>query len=302
VNLSIDTPSVDHPIIMTERLASPLHSRALTSELLFELYGVPSVTYAVDAPLSFYFNTRPPAGHFLSSGLVVSFNSSSTSVIPVLSGRGIMSAAKRIPWGAAHATDYLLKLVQLKYPTFGTRVTAAQTGWLMRMHCAIAPDYPALMRALADPLALRAHTLALQFPFAVPVAEEKTEEELARIAERRREQGRKLQELAAKARSEKLAQKESDLRDLSELRDRRGEVGKREWATLLAAEGVADDAELEGAIKRLEADLKKQRKKEAGDVGDEPLVRAPCSCLPIFAHVCTGRTVLPASRRPRRGS
>ena len=34
--------------------------------------------------------------------------------------------------------------------------------------------------------------------------EEKTEEELARIAERRREQGRKLQEIAAKSRLEKV--------------------------------------------------------------------------------------------------
>ena len=51
---------------------------------------------------------------------------------------------------------------------------------------------------------LRAHEKVIQFPFSAPVAEEKTEEELARIAERRREQGRKLQELAAKAREEKV--------------------------------------------------------------------------------------------------
>ncbi|KAI0030333.1 actin-like ATPase domain-containing protein [Vararia minispora EC-137] len=270
-NLSIDSASVDHPIIMTERLASPLHSRALTSELLFELYGAPSVTYAVDAPMSFFFNNRPSAGHFLTSGLVVSFNTASTSVIPVLSGRGIMSAAKRIPWGAQHANEYFLKLINLKYPTFGTRVTTNHTSWLLRNHCGVAPDYTELMRTLADPLQLRTHEVVVQFPFALPAAEEKTEEELARIAERRREQGRKLQEIAAKARMEKLLQKENDLRELTELRDRRGEVGKREWVALLQAEGIADDQELEHAIKKLEADLKKQRKKEAADGGDDIL-------------------------------
>lgn len=51
---------------------------------------------------------------------------------------------------------------------------------------------------------MRAHEKIVQFPFSAPTAEEKTEEELARIAERRREQGRKLQELAAKAREEKV--------------------------------------------------------------------------------------------------
>jgi len=39
----------------------------------------------------------------------------------------------------------------------------------------------------------------------MPVVEEKTEEELARIAERKREQGKKLQEMAANKRMEKVS-------------------------------------------------------------------------------------------------
>lgn len=69
----------------------------------------------------------------------------------------------------------------------------------------------------------------MQFPFVLPVIEEKTEEELARIAEKRREQGRKLQEMAAKTRMEKLAQKETDLQYLTELKESKGSDGKREW-------------------------------------------------------------------------
>jgi len=44
----------------------------------------------------------------------------------------------------------------------------------------------------------------VQFPFVLPVVEEKTEEELARIAEKRKEQGKKLQEMAAEKRREKV--------------------------------------------------------------------------------------------------
>jgi actin-related protein 5 len=44
----------------------------------------------------------------------------------------------------------------------------------------------------------------VQFPFTLPVVEEKTEEELARIAEKRKEQGKKLQEMAAEKRREKV--------------------------------------------------------------------------------------------------
>lgn len=70
--------------------------------------------------------------------------------------------------------------------------------------CEISTDYPALLRQLKDPLKLRASEQVIQFPFALPVVEEKTEEELARITEKRREQGRKLQEMAAKTRMEKV--------------------------------------------------------------------------------------------------
>lgn len=76
--------------------------------------------------------------------------------------------------------------------------------WMMQNFCEFATDYPALLRTLADPLHLRASERIIQFPFSTPAAEEKTEEELARIAERKREQGRKLQEIAAKARMEKV--------------------------------------------------------------------------------------------------
>ncbi|KAJ7199740.1 hypothetical protein B0H12DRAFT_1165061 [Mycena haematopus] len=136
IQLSIDADSVDHPMIMTERLCSPMHSRSLTSELLFEQYSVPSVAYCVDSIMSFYQNNGPNA-----DGLVLSFNTASTSVIPIISGKGILSHAKRIPWGASQSADYLLKLIQLKYTSFPTRVTART----------IAVDSPQLLSAPGRP-------------------------------------------------------------------------------------------------------------------------------------------------------
>ena len=77
---------------------------------------------------------------------------------------------------------------------------------MLQNFCEFSPDYTALLRKLKDPLNLRASERIIQFPFTLPTTEEKTEEELARIAERRKEQGRKLQELAAKSRAEKVRQ------------------------------------------------------------------------------------------------
>lgn len=70
--------------------------------------------------------------------------------------------------------------------------------------CEFATDYGALVRELTDPLKLRASERIVQFPFTAPVENEKTEEELVKIAERRKEQGKKLQEMAANKRVEKV--------------------------------------------------------------------------------------------------
>ena len=78
---------------------------------------------------------------------------------------------------------------------------------MLRNFCEFAVDYTSLLRSYKDPLNLRASECIIQFPFAHPVVEEKSEEELARIAEKRKEQGKKLQELAAKNRLEKVGRK-----------------------------------------------------------------------------------------------
>lgn len=109
---------------MTERLASPLYSRSITSELLFEAYSVPSVTYGVDSLFAFEniqarrkgllstvaqvksnsarsskrgqhgaaFKESAAAGE---SGLVINMGNMSTTLIPVLDGKSMMNRAKR---------------------------------------------------------------------------------------------------------------------------------------------------------------------------------------------------------------
>ena len=50
-------------------------------------------------------------------------------------------------------------------------------------------------------------------------------------------------------------QKENDLRTLTELQDKRGEIDKREWQSLLQEEGIGDDGARPGnqeARERLE--------------------------------------------------
>jgi actin-related protein 5 len=48
---------IEFPMMMTEAMCNPNYSRSLASELLFEVYRLPAVSYAVDSLLSFYYNS-----------------------------------------------------------------------------------------------------------------------------------------------------------------------------------------------------------------------------------------------------
>jgi actin-related protein 5 len=76
---------------------------------------------------------------------------------------------------------------------------------MLQNFCEFSDNYPVLLSSLSDPLTLTRSGKIVQFPFSQPTVDEKTEEEQARLAERRKEQGKRLQEMAAKARMEKVS-------------------------------------------------------------------------------------------------
>lgn len=88
INLGIGSSSLDHPLLMTETLCNPAYSRALMNELLFENYQVPSVCYGLDSLFSAYQNG-------IHDGLVVSSGKNSTTLLPMLDGKGLIDFSKR---------------------------------------------------------------------------------------------------------------------------------------------------------------------------------------------------------------
>jgi actin-related protein 5 len=60
----------------------------VTSELLFEMFNVPSVTYGVDS--LFAFSRQKHA-----DGLAINMGHNATTVVPVVGGKGVLSRAKR---------------------------------------------------------------------------------------------------------------------------------------------------------------------------------------------------------------
>lgn len=84
-----DSGAIEHPIVMTEPLCNPGYCRGLTSELLFEAYGVPEVSYGVDSLFAAYANGVE------GDAVVVNAGHTNTTVIPMVKGRGILGNSKR---------------------------------------------------------------------------------------------------------------------------------------------------------------------------------------------------------------
>ncbi|KAI9167050.1 Actin-like protein arp5 [Paramyrothecium foliicola] len=252
--------SIDVPVVMTEAVANLPYSRKSMTEILFECYGAPSLAYGIDSLFSYRHNKG-------NTGLVVSSSYTSTHLIPVHNSKAMLAQAIRLNWGGYHAADYLLKLIRLKYPAFTGKLNISQAEHMLREHCTVAKDYDAEIRNYLDWTGLEDRDIVIQYPYTEEIVVQKSEEELARIAERKKESGRRLQEQAAKMRLEKLMKKEQDLEYYKDLQNKLVDETKKETRRLLDSADVKDEAQLEKIIKELEKSVRKARTK---DVGGDP--------------------------------
>jgi actin-related protein 5 len=169
----------------------------VVTELIFEGYNAPSLVYGIDALFSFNYN----GGR---SGLVLSSGNTATHLIPVINGKGLVPLTTRLSWGGSQGTDFMLKLLQLKYPGFPSKLANWQAEALIMDHCYVPGDYKEELESYLQPDLLEEKDRVIQFSFTEAVKFEKSQEELDKIAEKRKESGRRLQEQAAKARLEKV--------------------------------------------------------------------------------------------------
>lgn len=233
------------------------------SEIIFECYGAPGLTYGIDSLFSYHHNKGK-------TGLVVSSSYSSTHVIPVYNSKAILSQAIRLNWGGWHAAEYLLKLVKLKYHNgFPGKLNSSQAEQMVRDFCYVSKDYDQEIQHFMDWTGLEDRERIIQYPYTEEVIVQKTEDELNRIAERKKESGRRLQEQAAKMRLERLMKKEQELEYYKDVQRRLVDQNKKETKRILDDAEVKDEAQLERLVKDLERTIKKARTKDLGGEQEE---------------------------------
>ncbi|KAI9731083.1 MAG: Nuclear actin-protein involved in chromatin remodeling [Claussenomyces sp. TS43310] len=268
MGLDESNATIDVPIVITEAVANLPYSRKSMTEIIFECYSAPSLAFGIDSLFSYAHNQGK-------TGLVVSSSHSSTHLIPVFNSKPLLSQATRLNWGGSQNAEYLLKLLRLKYPTFPGRINVSQAEYMVREHCYVSRDYDLELSHYLDWDGLEDRDRVVQYPFTEEVVIQKSEEELARAAEKRKESGRRLQEQAAKMRLEKLMRKEQELEYYRELQTRISTETKKEIKRLLDAEELKDEAALAKTIKELDASIRKSRQKDLGGPDVEEEAEAP---------------------------
>lgn len=246
------------------------------SEMLFECYGAPSVAYGIDSLFAYASN----GGR---TGLVIDSSYTSTHVIPVVNRKPLLAHTTRLGWGRFQSAQYLLKLLRLKYPTFPGKISDTQAEDLVREHCYVSQDYEQDLSRYLDWTGLEDRDHTIQFPYTEPVVIQKTEEELAAAAEKRKESGRRLQAQAAKMRLEKLKRKEDELEYYVQLQAQLEEITtKKEKARILESNDFDGENQLNKKVKELESSIKKARNKDLGELEEEqqeeptfPLLNTP---------------------------
>lgn len=259
VDLGINSEAgLERPVLMTEPLANLIYTKKTMTELLFECYTAPSIAYGIDSLFSYKYNKG-------TSGLVIASSHSSTHIIPVLGSKAIMSSVSRLSWGGSQCAEYLMKLLRLKYPGFTGKLTDYQCEQMVREHCYVSQKFEEDMSHFLDWEGLEVRDHLIQYPFTEHITVEKSEEELARIAEKKRQGGIRLQEQAAKMRLEKLLQKEQELEYYIDLQQRLEGQTKKEIKRLLDEDEIKDEAQLDKMVKDIEKSVRKARNKDLGN-------------------------------------
>lgn len=145
-NFGIDTNTVEHPVVITEAPCAPKACSSLLTELLFEVYQVPSVCMGIDALFSLFGHNIYPQ-----NGIVVSSGFQTTHVLPIVENMWVPSQSKRINVGGDHGTKLMRDFLRVKYPTVASAITYSCAEYIKGLFGYVAPVYAQELELFATP-------------------------------------------------------------------------------------------------------------------------------------------------------
>eukprot|EP00039_Didymoeca_costata_P029324 m.24184 g.24184 ORF g.24184 m.24184 type:complete len:566 (+) comp7583_c0_seq2:205-1902(+) len=148
-----ENSTLEHPILMTEPLCCPSVCRAGLSELLFECYGAPKVSYGVSSLFSLEHNMPG-----IENSLIISCGSYATEIIPVLNKTMQGQGTYRLDYGLEDVIIFMRNIIRCKYPNLMDDITYLRARELVSTHCYIPENYMEEVRNFEDPQFLNSKT------------------------------------------------------------------------------------------------------------------------------------------------
>lgn len=240
--LGIQDTSVKHPLLITETPCSPNYSRDLLLELAFEAYAVPSVNLGIDSIFSLMHNKGPQ-----SSAMVISFGHQATHILPCIDGEFLPQYSKRINIGGMHCTQSLLKFLQTRYFYSKNLIMWPLAQEIIYSHCYTSLNYFTELEDLHN-----GKLRKIQLPWVMQ--QQPSDEEIKKKQMQRKEQGKKLKEMAVKKGEEKRKLALNELEEL-ELFTSKVKRNSSEFQDGLSARGIENYDELKRKINSLRSRL-----------------------------------------------
>lgn len=257
---------VQNPLIINERLACLQSQRQNWYQILFETFNLPKVAFGIDSLFSFYYNTQ---ANNKSNGIVINCSHEETDIIPIMEGQPILAECKRINWGGRHSVDFLNDILTLKYPYFPSKLSSFQYEYMYHNFCYTSGNYSKELENLLSLDVLEDKNIVIEVPFTEILQPKKSEEELKRQAEKRKETGKRLQEQAKQRRMERLVQKTEEYEYFSHVREQLVGQSKKAVLSVLQNAGFDDEADFKKYMYNLEKSLKRAQLLEADEHDDD---------------------------------
>ena len=142
-NLNINDNCINHPVLITESVCNLSFSRKCMTELMFELYGVPSLTYGIDMMFSYYYNNYENIknNEGLGNCLIISSSNQVTHILPIIENKIDLKNTRRISIGSENAKDLLMKSLRLKYSDIKQKLTNEVIQEIYHNYTMAAIDY-----------------------------------------------------------------------------------------------------------------------------------------------------------------
>mmetsp|Transcript_24036 Transcript_24036/g.67324 ORF Transcript_24036/g.67324 Transcript_24036/m.67324 type:complete len:770 (+) Transcript_24036:40-2349(+) len=148
IKLGVTGNNVSHPVLITEPMCNVGYCRSRMSELLFECYGVPAVSFGIDSMFSYYQHcvVNQSMAH-CQDGLVVSSGSSFSHVYSVSNRQIDWPSLLRMGVGGETMTDSLFEALSITYPQHRPAITNARCEEIKRNYCYVSMEYDTNLRA-----------------------------------------------------------------------------------------------------------------------------------------------------------